>query len=59
MQDEYLSRCVVDTVKRTFYLYSTEGDEKVVKGDTVEEFMGVLSFVRSTCPEDVLSYSTL
>lgn len=59
MQDEYLSRCVVDTVKRTFYLYSTEGDEKVVKCDTVEEFMGVLSFVRSTCPEDVLSYSTL
>ena len=59
MQDEYLSRCVVDTVKRTFYLYSTEGDEKVVKFDTVEEFMGVLSFVRSTCPEDVLSYSTL
>jgi len=59
MQDEYLSRCVVDTVKRTFYLYSTEGDEKVVKCDTVDEFMSVLTFVRDTCPEEVLSYSTL
>ena len=25
MEDEYLSKCVVDPVKRTFYLYSNEG----------------------------------
>ena len=57
MDDEYLTRCVVDTIRRTFYLYSSDGDEKVVKCDTVEEFMGVLAFVRKTCPEDRLSYS--
>ena len=57
MDDEYLTKCVVDPAKRTFYIYSSEGDKKEVKCDTVEEFMGVLSFVRSTCPEERLSYS--
>ena len=55
--DEYLTRCVVDPVKRTFYLTSSEGDEKTVNCDTVEEFMGVLKVVRATCPEERLSYS--
>lgn len=57
MNEEYLSRCVVDPSKRTVYLYSTEGSEKKVKCDTVDEFMNVLSFVRNTVGEDVLSYA--
>ena len=54
MEDEYLTKCVVDPSKRTVYLYSSEGDEKVVECDTVDEFMNVLSFVRDTCPEERL-----
>ena len=57
MIDEYLTRCVVDTLRRTITIYSSEGDEYVVKCDTVDEFMSVLNFVRETCPEDVLVYS--
>ena len=57
MDDEYLTRCVVDTIRRTFYLYSSEGDEKVVKCDTVEEFMSVLDVVRKTAPDDIVSYA--
>ena len=57
MEDEYLTKCVVDPSKRTVYLYSSEGDEKVVECDTVAEFMNVLSFVRDTCPEERLSYA--
>jgi hypothetical protein len=57
MQDEYLSRCVVDPIKRTVYLYSNEGDEKQVTCDTVEEFMNVLDFVRATVDEETLSYA--
>ena len=57
MDDEYLTKCVVDPSKRTVYLYSSEGDEKVVECDTVDEFMNVLSFVRDTCPEERLSYA--
>ena len=57
MQDEYLTRCVVDPVKRTVYLYSNEGAEKQVSCDTVEEFMNVLEFVRATVDEETLSYA--
>lgn len=57
MQDEYLSRCVVDPVKRTIYLYSSEGGEKEVVCETVDEFMSVLQFVRATVSDDVLSYA--
>jgi hypothetical protein len=57
MQDEYLTRCVVDPIKRTVYLYSNEGDEKQVTCDTVEEFMNVLDFVRATVDEKTLSYA--
>jgi len=57
MQDEYLSRCVVDPVKRTVYLYSSEGSEKQVTCETVEEFMNVLEFVRATVDEETLSYA--
>ena len=57
MQDEYLSRCVVDPVKRTVYLYSNEGSEKQVTCETVDEFMNVLDFVRATVDEETLSYA--
>jgi hypothetical protein len=57
MQNEYLTRCVVDPVKRTVYLYSNEGSEKEVVCDTVDEFMNVLEFVRATVDEETLSYA--
>ena len=57
MSDEYLTRCVVDPLKRAVYLYSSEGSEKQVNCDTVEEFMNVLEFVRATVDEDTLSYA--
>ena len=57
MQDEYLSRCVVDPVKRTVYLYSSEGSEKQVTCETVEEFMNVVDFVRATVDAETLSYA--
>lgn len=56
MQDEYLTKCVVDTIKRTVYLYSSEGDTKQVECETVSEFMNILSFIRATVDEDTLSY---
>jgi hypothetical protein len=52
-----LTKCVVDPAKRTFYLYSSEGDEKQVDCDNVEEFMNVLDVVRKLCPEERLAYT--
>lgn len=59
MEDEYLTKCVVDVIKRRVYLYSNEGVKKEVTCDTAEEFMNVLRFVRETLDEDMLSYSSL
>ena len=56
MDDEYLTRCVVDPIKRKLYLYSSEGNEKTVDCETVDQFMNMLLFVRDTASEDVLSY---
>ena len=57
MDEEYLMKCVVDPLKKTFYLYSNEGDEKQVVCDNTEQFMNVLNLVRETCPEGRLSYT--
>lgn len=57
MQDEYLTRCVVDPTKRTIYIYSNEGDSKEIVCETVEEFMSVLGVIRSSCPSDALVYT--
>jgi len=55
--EEVLTRCVIDPLKRTVYLYSSDGNEKQVSCETVQEFMNVLDFVRATVNEDTLSYT--
>ena len=57
MDEEYLKKCVVDPLKKTFYLYSNEGQSKEVVCDSTEQFMNVLNLVRDTCPEGRLSYA--
>ena len=44
---EYLTKCVVDPSCRSFYLYSNEGDKRVIDCDTPEQFTEVLEFVRA------------
>jgi hypothetical protein len=55
--EEVLTRCVVNTLARKFYLYSDQGDERVVDCETVDQFMNVLEVVRSQLGDDVLVYS--
>jgi len=55
--DEWVTRCVIDPVARTFRLFSNEGDEKVVDCETVEEFMNVLEVVRALMPEKIIAYA--
>ena len=56
-QDEFLSRFVIDPMSKTFYMYSDQGDEKVIECDTIDEFMNVLDFVKSTVPDEMIAYS--
>ena len=57
MADDLLNKCVIDTSKRTVYLYSDGGDKKTVSCDTVDEFMNVLNFVRDMVEEERVFYS--
>ena len=55
--EEFLTRCVVDTLARKFYLYSDRGDERIVECDSVDQFMNVLQVVRNKLDENTLVYS--
>jgi hypothetical protein len=55
--DEYLTKVVVDTCSRKFYLYSNEGETREVDCDNVDEFMNVLELVRAVCDDEIVSYS--
>lgn len=47
----------MDTLSRKFYLYSSEGDERIVECETVDQFMNVLQVVRTQLDESTLVYS--
>ena len=57
MEEAFLTKCVVDPIKRSFYLYSNEGEKRVVNCDNTDEFMNVLELVRTITPDDALSYT--
>jgi len=54
--DEYLTRVVIDTNSLKFYLYSSDGDTKIVECETVDQFMNVLELVRVVVEDDIVSY---
>ena len=56
MEDEYLMKCVVDTAKRSFYLYSNEGDERVVNCEHADEFINLLDLIRKMVDDDIVAY---
>ena len=56
--EEFLTRCVVDPQARKFYLYSSEGKEKLVECESIDQFMNVLEVVRNQVSEDCLAYSS-
>tara|TARA_B100000902_G_C27041825_1_gene779718 strand:- start:606 stop:839 length:234 start_codon:yes stop_codon:yes gene_type:complete len=55
--DEYLMRVVIDPSLRKFYLYSNEGETKIVDCDTVDEFMNVLELVNAVVPDQYIAYA--
>ena len=50
---------VIDVCTRSFLLISDEGNEKMVKCDTVQEFMNVLEVVTANLSEDQIEYADL
>ena len=56
--EEVLTRCVVDTLARKFYLYSSEGGERTVECQSMNQFMNVLEVVRNQVSDDCLAYTS-
>jgi len=44
-------------VSRKFFLYSSEGEERVVDCETVDQFMAVLEICRDNLSDDTLAYA--
>jgi hypothetical protein len=59
MDQDVLTRVVVDVEKRKFYLYSLQGDERMVECESPNEFMNVLKLCREMLDEDTLVYASL
>jgi len=55
--DEYLTRVVIDTCARTFYMYSNEGEARSIRCDSIDEFMTVLELIRKVVDDNIIAYS--
>tara|TARA_R100000027_G_scaffold67278_1_gene65368 strand:+ start:3083 stop:3319 length:237 start_codon:yes stop_codon:yes gene_type:complete len=55
--EEYLTRVVVDTCARKFFMYSNQGDTREIQCDSVDEFMNVIELVRAVVDEDIVAYT--
>ena len=56
---ECVKGIVIDVCTRTFLLLSDQGSERMVKCDTVEEFMNVLEVVTANLDIDQIQYADL
>ena len=57
-EQDYLTRCVVDPMSRTFYLYSSEGNTQTIECETLEQFMDVLDVTKMPLDDtDCLAYT--
>ena len=54
--EEYVTRCIVDPMRRSVRLLSSEGDERSVDCENLEEFMNILELIRAAVPEEVVVY---
>lgn len=56
---ECVQGIVIDVCTRTFLLLSDQGSERIVKCDSVEEFMNVLDVVTSQLDPNQIEYADL
>lgn len=56
---ECVQGIVIDVCTRTFLLLSDQGSERIVKCDSVEEFMNVLDVVTTQLDPDQIEYADL
>ena len=58
-EDQYLTRCIVDPLRKTVRLLGSRGDERVVECKNIDEFMNVLEVCTAKLSEDQIEYADL
>lgn len=56
---ECVESIVIDVCRKSFRLFSDQGDAKQVDCETTEQFMNVLGVVTSNLKEDKIKYADL
>ena len=54
--EEYIESILVDINARSFCMFGSDGNERKVDSDSVEEFMVVLSLIRDVVDEEIIYY---
>ena len=54
--DEFLENITIDVCKRTFMLYSDDGQKRKVKCDTTQQFMDVLQLINNSADPRIVEY---
>ena len=54
--DEFLENITIDVCKRTFMLYSDDGQKRKVKCDTTQQFMDVLELINKSADPRIVEY---
>jgi hypothetical protein len=55
--EEYLTSVLVDIGSRYFVMFSSDGNERKIECDNVDEFMNVLELIRKIVDEDMVYYT--
>ena len=54
--EEYIESILVDINARTFCLFGSDGNERKVDDNSVDEFMAILSVIRNVVDEEIIYY---
>ena len=54
--EEHIESILVDINARTFCLFGSDGNERKVDDNSVDEFMAILSVIRNVVDEEIIYY---
>jgi len=57
--DEFLENITIDVCKKTFLLYSDDGNKRKVQCDTTQQFMDVLDLIKNSADPKIVEYADI
>ena len=57
--DDFVNRTIIDVCTRSFLIISDDGEERMIKCETTEQFMNVMEVVNKLLDPERIEYSNL